>query len=130
VSNFSSRSGIIPLAVTCGTNFTVVVHSGSTYEARSDPETLASGESSQTIRSDNLSEKGASIWFKKPQTVEGFLDDQLQASALIDSAMETTHLETSASLKSNMFLGRSIEHRQFIPFPEVCYRIAQIWFQI
>ena len=124
VSEFSSRSGLIPLSVTCGTNFTVVVHSGSTEVTTSELETADSGEFSRTIRSENSNEAEKSVWFKKPQTVEGFLDDQLQASALSDSTITTAQLETSVSLKSNMFLGRSIDTNEFIPFPEVRCRIA------
>jgi hypothetical protein len=119
VSEFSSRSGLIPLGVTCGTNFTVVLHSGSNDPAFRDFETTISGEVSQVTPSEGTAEAGASVWFKKPQTVDGFLDDQLQASALSDLTIATAQLETSVSLKSNMFLGRSIQTDQFIPFPEV-----------
>jgi hypothetical protein len=124
VSEFSSRSGLIPLAVTCGTNFTVVVHSGSTEVDSNEPQAITSGEPFQTIGSNNSNEAGTSVWFKNPQTVEGFLDEQLQASSLTDSTISTAQLETSTSLKSNMFLGRSIESNQFIPFPEVRCRNA------
>ncbi len=126
MSEFSSRSGLIPLAVTCGTNFTVVVHSASRDVASSDPQTLSSGQPAQTIQSDHPNDSGTSVWFKKPQTVEGFLDEQLQASALADFAIATAQLDMSDSLKSKMFLGRSIESHQFIPFPEVCYRIVSV----
>ena len=119
MSEFSSRSGLIPLRVTCGTNFTAVVHSGSKDLVCRDLETVASEKASQAILSESSMETGASVWFKKPQTVESFLDQQLQASVLTDSLMTTAQLETSVSLKSNMFLGRSIDTHQFIPFPEV-----------
>ena len=107
------------MGVTCGTNFTVVLHSGSNDSAVRDFETTISGEVSQVTLSEGTTEAGASVWFKKPQTVDGFLDEQLQASALSDLTIATAQLETSVSLKSNMFLGRSIETDQFIPFPEV-----------
>ena len=119
ISEFSSRSGLIPLGVTCGTNFTVVVHSSSKDLASRESETSTSGKASQEIMSENSTESAASVWFKKPQTVHGFLDEQLQASAIFDPIMTTSQLETSVSLKSNMFLGRSIETHTFIPFPEV-----------
>jgi hypothetical protein len=119
VSEFSSRSGLIPLAVTCGTNFTIVVHSGSNDLADSELQTTATVEHSKVIPSESSTKTDSSVWFKPPQTVEGFLDEQLQATALSDSTIATAMSKTSANLKSNMFLGRSIETREFIPFPEV-----------
>ncbi len=119
VSEFSARSGLIPLKVTCGTNFTVVVHSNP-HESKSNELELANFDGpSQPFGLESLTQESTSVWFKKLQTVDGFLDDQLQASALSDLTITTAQLETSASLKSNMFLGRSIESRQFVPFPEV-----------
>ena len=119
MSEFSSRSGLIPLAVTCGTNFTVVVHSGSNDLTDIEPQTASIAEHSQIIPSESSTKTNSYEWFKPPQTVQGFLDEQFQASALSESTIATTLSETSVNLKTNMFLGRSIETRQFIPFPEV-----------
>jgi hypothetical protein len=119
VSEFSARSGLIPLKVTCGTNFTVVVHSNPHESTSSELENTNFHGPPQTAELESSTEASTSVWFKKLQTVDGFLDEQLQASALCDSTIASAQLETSASLKSNLFLGRSIESRQFVPFPEV-----------
>jgi hypothetical protein len=78
-----------------------------------------SEEPFQTFGSEISSISAPTEWFKKPQTVEGFLDEQIQTSTLLEAATATIQSQTSASLRSNMFLGRSIESRDFIPFPEV-----------